>query len=81
MGCSLHDTRVKEGAELHLECKNHLDSNYCIESEGEVVDVATGEVWPIRPGVMDELNKHDRHILRAIKGDPRLICTFTPALA
>jgi L-ectoine synthase len=42
MGCSLHDTLVKEGAELHLEYKNHLETNYCIEGEGEVVDVATG---------------------------------------
>ena len=81
MGCSLHDTLVKEGAELHLEYKNHLESNYCIEGEGEVVDVATGEVWPIRPGVMYALNKHDRHILRALKGNLRLICTFTPALS
>jgi len=81
MGCSLHDTLVKEGTELHLEYKNHLESNYCIEGEGEVVDVATGEVWPVRPGVMYALNKHDRHILRALKGNLRLICTFTPALS
>ena len=79
MGCSLHDTLVKEGAELHLEYKNHLESNYCIEGEGEVVNVATSEVWPIRPGVMYALDKNDRHILRALKGDLRLICTFSPA--
>jgi len=81
MGCSLHDTLVKEGAELHLEHKDHLESNYCIEGEGEVVNVATGEVWPIRPGVMCALNKHDRQMLRALKGDPGLICAFTPALS
>ncbi len=44
MGYSLHDTLVKEGAELHLEYKNHLESNYCIEGQGEVVDIAPGEV-------------------------------------
>ena len=38
MGCSLHDTLVKEGAELHLEYKNHLEVNYCIEGEGDAVD-------------------------------------------
>ena len=41
MGCSLHDTLVREGTELHLEYKNHLEVNYCIEGEGDVVDVAT----------------------------------------
>ena len=59
MGCSLHDTLVREGAELHLEYKNHLEVNYCIEGEGEVVDVATGTIWPIRPGTMYALDKHD----------------------
>jgi len=81
MGCSLHDTLVREGAELHLEYKNHLEVNYCIEGEGEVVDVATGTIWPIRPGTMYALDKHDRHILRATKGDLRLVCTFSPALS
>ncbi len=46
-----------------------------------MVNVATGEVWPIRPGVMYALDKNDRHILRALKGDLRLICTFSPALS
>ena len=81
MGCSLHDTLVEEGAELHLEYKNHLEVNYCIEGEGEVIDVATGTVWPVRPGTMYALDKHDRHILRALKGDLRLVCTFSPALS
>ena len=81
MGCSLHDTLVNEGAGLHLEYKIHLESNYCIDGQGEVVDVVTGEVWPIRPGVVYALNKLDRQILRALKGDLRLIRTFTPALA
>ncbi|WP_424830351.1 ectoine synthase [Ruegeria sp.] len=81
MGCSLHDALVKEGAELHLEYKNHLETNYCISGEGEVVDVATGKTWPIHPGTMYALDKNDRHVLRALKGDLRLICAFTPALS
>jgi hypothetical protein len=68
-------------APLHLEYKNHLEVNYCIEGEGEVVDFATGTIWPIRPGTMYALDKHDRHILRATKGDLRLVCTFSPALS
>ncbi len=81
MGYSLHDTVLKEGAELQLEYKNHLETNYCIEGEGEVENVATGECHPIRPGTMYALDQNDRHILRAIKGDLRLICAFSPALS
>jgi L-ectoine synthase len=81
MGCSLHDTLVKEGAELHLHYKNHLETNYCIAGEGEVVEVATGKTWPIKPGTMYALDKNDQHILRALKGDLRLVCAFTPALS
>lgn len=81
MGYSMHDTLVKEGAELHLEYKNHLESNYCIEGVGEVENVATGERHAIQPGTMYALDNHDKHILRAIKGDLRLICAFSPALS
>ena len=81
MGYSMHDTLVKEGAELHLEYKNHFESNYCIEGVGEVENVATGERYPIQPGTMYALDKNDKHILRAIKGDLRLICAFSPPLS
>lgn len=80
LGYSLHDTLVKEGHELRLEYKNHIESNYCIAGEGEVVNVTTGEVHPLRPGSLYALDQHDAHILRAIKGDLRLVCVFTPAL-
>jgi len=81
MGYSMHDTLVKEGAELHLEYKNHLEANYCIEGEGFVENVATGERHLIQPGTMYALNNHDKHVLQATKGDLRLICAFSPALS
>ena len=80
MGFSLHDTIVKEGTEQHLHYKNHLEANYCIEGRGEVVDVKTGETFPIRPGTLYALDQNDEHILRAISGDLRLVCVFNPAL-
>ena len=81
MGYSLHDTLIPEGSEMELEYKHHLETNYCIAGEGEVVDVATGQVWPLKPGSMYALDRHDRHILRATKGDLRLVCVFNPALS
>lgn len=80
MGYSVHETRVPEGAELHLEYKQHFESNYCFAGEGEVVDEATGTTHALRPGVLYALNKNDKHILRATKGDLRLVCVFSPPL-
>ncbi|MCZ4354311.1 ectoine synthase [Roseovarius aestuarii] len=80
LGYSFHDTIVKEGSVQRLEYKNHIEANYCIEGEGEVEEVATGRKWPLRPGTMYVLDKHDAHIIRALKGDLRFMCVFTPAL-
>ena len=80
MGCSVHDTIIAEGAELHLHYKDHFETNYCVGGEGEVVEVATGRTFPIRPGTVYALDKNDAHILRATRGDLKLVCVFTPAL-
>jgi L-ectoine synthase len=80
MGYSVHETRVIEGAELHLHYKNHLETNYCVSGEAEVTDVASGITYPIRPGSIYALDNNDEHIVRAIKGDLHLVCVFNPAL-
>lgn len=80
MGFSLHDTVLEEGSEQVLEYKHHLEANYCIAGEGEVVDLATGATYPIRPGTLYALDKNDRHVLRAGRGGLRLVCVFNPAL-
>jgi L-ectoine synthase len=80
LGYSLHDTICKQGSTQYLHYKNHVEANYCIEGEGEVENVATGEIHPLAPGTIYVLNKHEAHILRATKGDLRFICIFTPAL-
>ena len=80
VGYSLHDTLVKEGSEQHLQYKNHVESNYCIEGEGTVENETTGEVFPLNPGTIYVLDENEPHVVRATKGDLRLICIFTPAL-
>jgi L-ectoine synthase len=81
MGFSLHDTIVKQGTEQRLHYKNHLEANYCISGEGEVVDVKTGKIYPIKAGTLYALDQHDEHILRATSGDLHLVCVFNPPLA
>lgn len=79
MAHSLHWTELPAGAEQTLWYKNHLEANLCIAGEGEVVDLATGATYPIRPGTLYALDQHDRHVLRATTA-LTLVCVFTPAL-
>jgi L-ectoine synthase len=79
MNFSLHWTEVAAGTELELEYANHLEGNLCVSGEGEVVDLATNRVYPLRPGTMYALDKHDRHLVRA-HTDLKLACVFWPSL-
>lgn len=81
VGYSVNDTIIKPGAELEMEYRNHLETVYCIEGEGEIQEAANGKVHPIRPGTIYVLNNHDRHFLRANRGTHmRMVCVFNPPL-
>ncbi|MDQ0189750.1 ectoine synthase [Alicyclobacillus cycloheptanicus] len=77
VGFSLHDTIMKAGTDTMMWYKNHIEAVYCIEGEGEIEDLQTGEVHSIRPGTMYLLNNHDQHRVRP-KTDLRLVCVFNP---
>ncbi|GAA0442047.1 ectoine synthase [Lentibacillus halophilus] len=85
MGYSMADTVVKKGTETFIWYKNHYETCYCIEGEGEL-ELAdengkkTGEIYKIRPETMYALNGNEKHYLRATSEDMRLICVFNPAL-
>lgn len=79
MGFSMHDTVLYAGTETFIWYANHLEAVYCIEGEGEVEVIETGEIVPIRPGTLYALDGHEQHNLRA-KTDLRMVCVFTPAL-
>lgn len=79
LGYSLHDTICNAGTEQRLHYRNHVETNYVIEGQGEVENVATGAVFPLGPGTVYVLDQHEAHLLRATT-DLRIICIFTPAL-
>lgn len=81
MGYSVHDTIIRSGDELHMWYKNHLETVYCIEGEGEgeIEDLTEGGVHPIAPGTLYALNNHQKHVLRCRK-EMRLLCVFNPPL-
>lgn len=76
---SMHDTLIRAGTATYMWYKNHIEAVYCIGGKGELENVQTGEVFPIRQGTFYCLNEHDKHTLRA-KTDLRMICVFTPPL-
>ena len=58
---------------------NHLEAVYCVEGRGQLLDLTTGLVHPIRPGTVYALDGHERHTLHAIS-ELRLVCVFKPPL-
>lgn len=80
VGFSVHDTIVYAGTETNMHYRNHVEAVYCIDGEGELVDLGSGRTLPIGIGTIYALDNHDRHLLRAVS-DLRLVCVFTPPLA
>src|SRR5690242_18645615 len=79
VGFSFHITTIYQGATLEMQYKNHFESVYCIQGEGEVILVENDESHPIRPGTIYVLDKHDKHVLYA-RTEMKLACVFNPAL-
>jgi L-ectoine synthase len=79
MGFSFHITTIYAGADFLMHYQNHLEAVYCISGTGEVETLADGKRYPIMPGTLYVLDKHDQHILRAFT-EIRMACVFNPPL-
>ncbi len=79
MGFSLHDTTIRAGTSTTMHYQNHLEAVYCIEGEGTLTDLESGQDYPITPGSLYALSGHERHILTA-QTQMRMICVFNPPL-
>ncbi|TVZ40386.1 L-ectoine synthase [Alteromonadaceae bacterium 2753L.S.0a.02] len=79
MGFSFHITTIYQGADFRMHYQNHLESVYCIAGRGEVETQCDGKKYPIAPGTVYILDKHDAHILRAFD-EMTLACVFNPPL-
>lgn len=77
VGFSLHDTIIHAGTETSMWYRNHIEAVYCIEGDGTLEDVTTGETHEIGAGSMYLLDQHDKHVLRA-RSQMRMICVFNP---
>ncbi len=79
MGFSFHITTIYADTETHIWYQNHLESVYCISGEGEIETLADGKVYPIKPGTLYILDKHDEHLLRGFS-EMQMACVFNPPL-
>lgn len=77
MGFSFHITTIHTGADFRMHYKNHLESVYCMEGEGEVETLSDGKKYSLKPGVVYVLDQHDQHILRCSK-EMKMACVFNP---
>jgi L-ectoine synthase len=77
MGFSFHETIIHAGTVTSMWYKNHQEAVFCIEGEGELENLETGEIHRIAPGMMYGLDQHERHVVRA-QTDLRLMCVFNP---
>jgi L-ectoine synthase len=79
MGFSFHITTIYKGADFRMHYQNHLESVYCVSGKGEVETLDDGKKYPIAPGTLYILDKHDRHMLRAFE-EMTMACVFNPPL-
>ncbi|WBX79844.1 ectoine synthase [Virgibacillus salarius] len=79
VGFSMNDTIIKAGTNNFFWYKNHIELVYCIEGEGEIEKLETGEVYQLKLGTMYLLDEHDKHELRA-RTQMRMVCVFNPPL-
>ena len=79
VGFTLTETTMAAGSEHVMWYKHHIEANYIVAGEGEVENMASGEVFALAPGSVYLLDQHERHRLKAFT-ELRLVCVFTPAL-
>jgi L-ectoine synthase len=79
MGFSFHITTIFKGVDFRMHYQNHLEAVYCVSGEGEVETLADGVKYPIKPGTLYVLDKHDEHKLRATS-EMKMVCVFNPPL-
>jgi len=76
-GFSVHETTLYAGTESEFCYQNHIEAVFIVEGEGEIEDLATGQVHQLAPGSLYLLNDHDRHRVRP-HTDIRTVCVFNP---
>ena len=70
VGFSVHETTLYEGTESYFWYANHIEAVFITHGEGEIEDLATGEVHQLAPGTLYLLNDQDRKSTRLNSSHP-----------
>jgi L-ectoine synthase len=65
MGFTISDVRCAAGLDEILWYKNHWEANYIVSGTGLLEDLATGQTWRLKPGVIYVVGPAHRHRFRA----------------
>lgn len=79
LGFSFHETRMKAGTRTEMQYANHVEAVYCVEGRGSIRDLESGALFPIEPGTLYLLDRHDRHEV-VVEEELRLLCVFDPGV-
>jgi len=76
-GFSVHETSLYAGRVNDFWYANHIETVFVTSGEGEIEDLATGEVHELRPDTLYLLDDHDKHQVRP-KPEIKCVCVFNP---
>ncbi len=78
-GFSVSDVTAAPNMDIVLHYRNHVEANLILDGEGTVEDLATGDVYDLKPGTIYVVFPQDRHRVRSETGI-HLISIFNPPL-
>jgi L-ectoine synthase len=76
---SVHETIIEGNQNFRFHYKAHRETVYCIEGEGSVENVSTGEETPLNPGCIYSAGIDEEHVLKTLTR-MKLLCIFDPPL-
>ncbi|GAB2714623.1 ectoine synthase [Nocardia thraciensis] len=79
VGFSYHETTVAPGTETPLHYPDYVEAVWLIEGTGTLLDRDNDVTYPLAPGTMYLLDKHERHTIIA-DTQLRMYCVFYPAV-
>jgi len=79
MGFSFHKTIIPKGKKGHWHYKYHKESCYCIQGNGILTNLKTGESHLITVGNIYILDNYDNHTFECLE-DVILISVFNPPI-
>ena len=77
VGFSFHETTIAAGTTNDFHYANHIEAVFITHGEGEIEDLATGEVHQLAPGTLYLLDGNEKHQV-IVEEEMQMLCVFNP---